>query len=418
MFAGVLLVVQPTFLKRLLQIDTGDSCHSEGITNNASLSKGVVSKYSILISENHTALENMTNSVHSVAESMNTHVENSTSAGFLKTVQQKARDDIIGKTTLSIKLAMNDPSMQKNVTLKMNDVTAKNFNVITENNKVTKENNHVTTENNHVTTENNHVTTENNHVTTENNNVTTENNSATETENATAENNNATTETENVTSENDNVTTENTRVTTRNNNVSTKNKNGTTENNIPQEIHHESECSKRWNSGMDIKISHFVGCLLTVVASLAASFLIIFSRKVSDVSASTMIAQTNLVTAVAAVFSTTVSGTWTFPARSEPWLWVAANAVLFILAQGCLYLSLKYEAASVIAMVRTAEIPCVFILQVLFIHRIPNSLDLIGASVVMCSVLAYGGKRVCRQRSAVAAQSAGYSNIENQCEDE
>jgi uncharacterized membrane protein len=354
MFAGVLLVVQPTFLKRLLQIDTGDSCHAEGIMNNASLSKGVVSNYSNLISENNTALENMTS-----------HVDNGKSAGVLKTVQQKARDDIIGKTTLSIKLAPT----QKNVTLKMNDVTAKNINAITENNKVTEKNNNVTTEYTSTT-------------------------------------------------ENENVTVEKTRVTTRNDNVITENKNGTTENNIPLEMHHDNECSKRWKSGMDIKISHFVGCLLTIVASLAASLLIIFSRKAPDVSAITMMAQTNLVTAIAAVFSTTVSGAWSIPAQPEPWLWVAGSTVLFVLVQVFFYLSLKYETASVIAMVRTADIPCVFILQVLFIHRIPNSLDLIGASVVMCTVLTYGAKRVYQQRSAVAAQSAGYRHIVDQCEDE
>jgi drug/metabolite transporter (DMT)-like permease len=158
-----------------------------------------------------------------------------------------------------------------------------------------------------------------------------------------------------------------------------------------------------------LRLSRELACLMLGISALASAIMFVINRKIPKVDVGTIVAQGNLLIALAGIILTTFLGSagWSVPTEVTPWMWILGTALAYLGAQTFIYAGLKYEIAAVIAMATSAEIPISFIFQLLFTNdKEVNALEISGAAIVTLAVFACGGKQAWRQRKEGSESSS------------
>ena len=127
--------------------------------------------------------------------------------------------------------------------------------------------------------------------------------------------------------------------------------------------------------------------VMAVISSICVACTIVLVRKVAQqASARVVVFYFSGVGSVVSLCATLISGGYKYPdCGTHDIYYIIAYGFLGYFAQLLMAKALELEKAAVVSLVRTVEIACSFILQVIFLDVVPTGLSIGGASLVLLS---------------------------------
>jgi drug/metabolite transporter (DMT)-like permease len=152
-------------------------------------------------------------------------------------------------------------------------------------------------------------------------------------------------------------------------------------------------------SDNEYKLPRIYACILVIAATVIEAITYILRKKIAEMNPITLTFQSNLVMVIGGLAIIPAIGVWpSFPAKPDPWLWIAAAALANLIGQVIWQLAMRYDTATAISIARTSETPVAYLIQIIFYHNIPNALSISGAVLVTASVLGFGLQRYWAKR--------------------
>ncbi|XP_064630637.1 solute carrier family 35 member G1-like [Lineus longissimus] len=93
-----------------------------------------------------------------------------------------------------------------------------------------------------------------------------------------------------------------------------------------------------------------------------------------------------------------IAGAWTIPKDPICWAYMVGVGGFSVCALSCLTIALKTENAGSVSVLRSSDLLFAFIWEMIFLNEFPNVWTIVGATLVMCCVLAYGIRKWYRLR--------------------
>ena len=140
------------------------------------------------------------------------------------------------------------------------------------------------------------------------------------------------------------------------------------------------------SEGSSIKREWFPA-VMAVLCSICLAFSIVFTRKVSqEVSARVVVFYFAAIGSVVSLCASLISGGFKYPdCRTHDIYYIIAYGFLGYFAELLMAKALELEKAAVVSLVKTVEIACSFILQIIFLDVVPTGLSIGGALLVLLS---------------------------------
>ena len=135
--------------------------------------------------------------------------------------------------------------------------------------------------------------------------------------------------------------------------------------------------------------SNVIGSIISLLSAFIVAVVWVILRKLClyGMPAQVALAVYSIISAVFIGILTTVLGQWSLPGCGMDRFALIGMGVLYFLCQTLSYIALKTESASVVSILYSSDIMFTFVLEFLFFGLVPNFVTVIGAVVIVVSVV-------------------------------
>ncbi|KAI1290844.1 Solute carrier family 35 member G1 [Halotydeus destructor] len=163
------------------------------------------------------------------------------------------------------------------------------------------------------------------------------------------------------------------------------------------------------------------GTIMSLVSSVAAAMTFVMMRKLQKTPTAVVIASLSLVSMVLGVIVLLTLYLFfdqdhliRLPNKftGNEWLLLLCNGLCGVVGQFCLTTALKIEEAGVVSLVRTTDILMAFVYQVAFLAEPIYWTSLVGAAIVMVSVVVTGVRRIRLERKNKARSGQSRAQLD------
>lgn len=140
-----------------------------------------------------------------------------------------------------------------------------------------------------------------------------------------------------------------------------------------------------------------LGSLLSLLSAFLSALTFIVLRKLSTyrMPAITILTIYSIVGMIISATMTTALRQWTVPGCGLDRFALIGNGILLVMTQALEYLALKIERASTVGLVLSSDVLFSFVLEFAIFGVVPNFLTVIGALVIMASLVGLTVKKLC-----------------------
>jgi drug/metabolite transporter (DMT)-like permease len=149
---------------------------------------------------------------------------------------------------------------------------------------------------------------------------------------------------------------------------------------------HEDSTTRLWAS-----VSGLVGSIFHASVHIAL-------RRLKDVHFATILFTYSIWGMLQSGIFTYIAGAWSIPKDPICWAYIVGVGGFSVCALSCLTIALKTENAGAVSVLRSSDLLFAFIWEMIFLNQYPNVWTIIGATLVMICVIAYGIRKWYRIR--------------------